>query len=284
MPLNRPLLLLGLGAAAGLALAAAGILTRAERVGALSDDAVARVNGVPLRVEHYRQLLEGLESDLGRTADEDERTHLLDRMIEEELLVQRGLELGLARSDRRVRGDLVSAVIDAAIAEAESAEPDDSELRDFYAEERELFTRPGRQRVRQIFFRNGGEERAIEARRRLAAGEPFDEVRVSLGDEEILRVPDALLPAAKLREYLGPAALQAAYELEPGDVSAPVRFGSGTYVIELVAREPERVPAFEEVRAQLRTEWRRRQSERALREVLDELRARAALEVRDTLP
>ncbi len=284
MPLNRPLLLLGLGAAAGLALAAAGILTRAERGGALSDDAVARVNGVPLRVEHYRQLLEGLESDLGRTADEEERWHLLDRMIEEELLVQRGLELGLARSDRRVRGDLVSAVIDAAIAEAESAEPDDSELRDFYAEERELFTRPGRQRVRQIFFRNGGEERALEARRRLAAGEPFDEVRVSLGDEEILRLPDALLPAAKLREYLGPAALQAAYELEPGDVSAPVRSGSGIYVIELVAREPERVPAFEEVRAQLRTEWRRRQSERALREVLDELRARAALEVRDTLP
>ena len=36
---------------------------------------------------------------------------VLDRMIDEELLGQRGLDLGLVRADRRVRADLVSAVI-----------------------------------------------------------------------------------------------------------------------------------------------------------------------------
>jgi parvulin-like peptidyl-prolyl isomerase len=287
--LDRPLLLLGLGAAIGLALAAAGIVGSAVEVDGLPGEAVARVNGVLVRADDYRRLVSGLESDLRRATDADERRRVLDRMVDEELLVQRGLELGLARYDRRVRADLVSSVIAAVTSDAEEREPSEAELREFYAEQRDFFTQPGRLRVRQIFFRvpmratETGEraavERAAAARERLARGEAFETVRRELGDPEILPVPDAPLPAAKLREYLGPTALRAALDLEVGGASAPVRSGTGVHVIELVDREPDRTPPYAELAPQVRSEWRRRSGERALRAYLDDLRRRADVEL-----
>jgi hypothetical protein len=258
------------------------------------------VNGIPLQRSTYGRLVAALESDqppvgrlvaalesdLDRATRDEERRRVLDRMIEEELLVQRGLELGLARFDRRVRADLVAAVIDSVVAEAEDREPTQVELREFYAEQSDFFARPGRQRVRQIFFRSsegedGAEARAAEARRRLDMGEPFAEVSRALGDPEIVVVPDALLPAAKLRQYIGPSALRATSQLGVGGVSEPVRSGGGIRLIELVAREPEHSPAFEQVEPQVRAEWRRRSGDRALRAYLDELRDRARVDISD---
>jgi hypothetical protein len=283
---RRPLVLLGLGAAVGLALATAGVLGSSRGAGALPDGAVARVNGVPIRSDAYKGLIAGLASDLRRPVDEADQRRVLDRLIEEELLVQRGLELGLARYDRRVRGDLVSAVIAAVTSDAEDRAPSPDEVRDFYEAERDFFTRPGRLRVRQVFLRvpspeaePGVRARAERARDRLRAGEPIERVREELGDREIVSVPDAALPAAKLREYLGPTALRASLELAAGDISEPVRSGTGIHVIQLVARELDRVPPLEEIATQVENEWRRRTGERALREYLDALRESAHVEV-----
>ena len=55
-------------------------------------------------------------------------------------------------------------------------------------------------------------------------------------------MPDALLPAQKLLEYLGPTALRTALELEPGAWSEPVRSGSGYHLLHLVDRDPPVVP------------------------------------------
>jgi parvulin-like peptidyl-prolyl isomerase len=146
--------------------------------------------------------------------------------------------------------------------------------------------------VRQIFFQvaartrdseTAGEadaaERSAEARERLERGEDFESVRSSLGDREILEVPGALLPAAKLREYLGPTAVRRALDLEVGEVSEPIRSGTGLHVLQLIAREPDRTPPYEELAPQVRAEWRRRAGDRALRAYLDELRQRADVEV-----
>jgi parvulin-like peptidyl-prolyl isomerase len=276
--------LLALGAALGLALAAAGLLSGSES--GPPDGAIALVNGVPIRGPDYARLVAGLESDLRRPADDAQRRRVLDRMIEEELLVQRALALGLARHDRRVRADLVSAMIAAITADVDEREPTDAELRAFYAEEGDFFVQPGRIRVRQVFFRVPSSadeasvtERARQARRRLVGGEPFDEVTRALGDEEILSIPDALLPAAKLREYLGPTALRATLELQLGEISQPVRSGTGIHLLQLVDREPSRSPPYDEIAEQVRNEWTRRAGDRALRDYLDELRVQADVDV-----
>jgi parvulin-like peptidyl-prolyl isomerase len=146
-------------------------------------------------------------------------------------------------------------------------------------------------RVHQLFFRvsSSSEQepaavRAQQARDRIEPGQALAELREDFGDPEVSPLPDALLPATKLREYLGPTALRAAFELEVGEVSQPVRSGTGYHLLQLVEREPPRTPALPEIEDQVRSEWRRRAGDRALREYLDELRDQAEIVVAPKLP
>jgi parvulin-like peptidyl-prolyl isomerase len=288
---RRPLAWLAAGAAAGVALAGWGLLGSDARSAALPDGAVASVNGTLLYAEDYQRLVEGVESDTREPAGPELRRRVLDRMIEEELLVQRGVELGLVESDRRVRADITQAMIQSIVVESEDEQPEPEELRRFYEEEAGFFTQPGRVRAAQVFFRvrTPGDEaallaRATEAQRRLLAGEPVERVRSELGDEEVSPIPDTLLPPAKLREYVGPTALRAVMELAPGATSAPVRSGMGMHVFQVIEREEARVPPFEEIAAHVEAEWVRRAGDRALRANLDDLRAEAQVKTAETLP
>ena len=119
---RRSLRLLGLGAAAGLLCAAVGLLRpAAPPVEMVAADAVARVNGTAIRRADYERLLAGLQRDTRTPIDDKSRARILDRMIEEELLVQRALELGLATVDRRVRANLTSSLIASIVTEADAA-------------------------------------------------------------------------------------------------------------------------------------------------------------------
>ena len=288
---RRPLAWLAAGAVVGMATAAFGLLGTDARRAGLPDGVIASVNGTLLYVEDYQRLVEGVESDTREVASPDLRRRVLDRMIEEELLVQRGVELGLVESDRRVRADITQAMIQSIVVETEDEDPTDVQLRRFFAEEAGFFTQPGRVRVGQVFLRvpAAADEaalraRAEEAQRRLVAGEPLERVRQELGDSEVSPIPDTLLPPAKLREYVGPTALRAVMELAPGAVSAPVRSGMGLHVFQLIEREEARVPPFEAVAEQVRAEWVRRAGDRALRRYLDDLRKDARVQTLETLP
>lgn len=94
-----------LAAGALLGLAAAGAALLAPRAGpaALPDDVVAVVNGAPVRSADYRRAVAALAADRRDPLGDADRRFVLERLVDEELLVQRALELGLARHDRRVR-------------------------------------------------------------------------------------------------------------------------------------------------------------------------------------
>ena len=247
--------------------------------------AVARVNGTPIGAREFEQAVERLAEDKRSALDDAERAHVLDRMIEEELLVQRGVEIGLLQSDRAVRAAVVSALIDAVVADASSAQPGEAELRAFYAQNAGYFARPSRLHVRQIFFRAGPDalERAEAARARLEAGEDFAALRAS-SDPDLSGLPDAPLPPGKLRDYLGPMLASAAAELKPGDTSRPLVTPAGVHLLRLVTAEGPVEPGFESVRAQVDAELRRRAGDRALRDYLDELRASAEVSLAPGAP
>lgn len=284
--LDRSSTLLALGSALGLVIAAGGLLASGRDAGlALAPDTIARVNGVAIRTDDYRRALEAVAGDRRVPPDGALRRHVLDRLIDEELLVQRGLELGLPCVDPRVRRDLAAAVIDAATAAAAPDQPTPADLSRLYESDRTFFARSGRVHVRQVFVAAGtpdADARAAGAAARLRAGEDVAAIRAALGAGEPIPLPDGPLPIAKLADYLAPTPLRAVLDLPPGGVSAPVRSTAGLHVLLLVAREPARVPPLAEIEDEVRAEWRRRGGERALRTQLDELRARATLEVTAT--
>ncbi len=285
---RRPTVLLAAGAVLGALLAAAGLTASGGR--ALPPDVVALVNQSPIRTEDYVSMCQAVAGDRKAPLETPDKQRVLDRLIEEELLVQRGLTLDLPRLDRRVRADLTQTVIDGIASQASDREPTEQELQAFFDAHRDVFAGPGRLRVHQVFIRvtapndPAGLARADQAAQRLRAGESIEAVQSSLGDPPLAALPDTPLPPTKLRDYLGPTALRTALELDVGEVSDPVRSGTGYHVLQVVERQADTAPSLDDVRPQVLAEYHRQASEEALRRYLDELRASADVKLREPLP
>jgi peptidyl-prolyl cis-trans isomerase C len=282
---RRAAALLLAGALIGIGLAAFGI-ARSGGVARLPRGAVAQVNGEPIPAESFRRFAAAVAAERREPAlAPEDRRRLLERMIDEELLFQRGLALGLARHEPSARRAIVSAVIEALTSDAEAEEPSEAALRAFHAEAPERFTRPGRLAVDAAFLavREGAEsaawERAADVARRLRAGDAFAAVDAELADRAPAPLPGGALALETLRQYLGPTAAAAAERLAPGEVSDPIRGAGGFYVLVLRERWPGEVAPYDEIRAQVRAEYLRTLGERALRETLAELREDAAIAV-----
>jgi hypothetical protein len=136
-PGGRARLALALGAAAGVALAGAALLRGgpAEPARLDSSDAVAWVNGQPVARESFARFVAGMARERGGLElDPAARRELLERMIDEELLLQQGIALGLERREPAARRAIVSAVVDLVTSEDGPAEPTQAELEALYAE------------------------------------------------------------------------------------------------------------------------------------------------------
>ena len=284
--------LLFVGAAIGLALATFGLLEPRTGPQTLPPEAAAQVGERTIRRVDYERVLAGVERDLRNPLDQSIRRLVLDRMIDEELLVQRALELGLAAIDRRVRGELTSGLMDSIVGEADADDASENEVARHFEENVDFFTRPGRLHAQTIYFSSRGDgrrqedsaaERAGRAATRLRAGENASEIESRLGDPQISPLPNGMLPPSKVRDYVGPIVLQTLEALVVGEWSEPIESGGGFYLARVVEREPRIIPAFEQVEDLVRQDLKRRRGDQALRDYLDDLRTRTPVAINESV-
>ena len=139
---RRALLLLAAGSVVGILLGVAvAWYERDATTGALPDGAIALVNGRPIREEDYARAVALVERDKRTEVTDEDRARVLDRLIEEELLIQRGIAIGLVDSNRAVRKAITQAMLASSVAESVSVRPSEDELRTFYVENPSLFAR-----------------------------------------------------------------------------------------------------------------------------------------------
>ncbi|HYB98369.1 MAG TPA: peptidyl-prolyl cis-trans isomerase [Candidatus Limnocylindrales bacterium] len=283
-PTRRTNLLLLLGLVAGAGLAAVGILRDAHtQLPTAATDAVAIVNGRAIPRTRLEQALALLERDRERPVTTQERQRALDRIVDEELLVQKAQELGIPESDRKLRADMVAAVLDAVAAQSDTEElPDERELRRFFEDNRAVLAPPAQLRVGVVFVsaerHADARERAAAAAARLRDGLPLQDVRAELGDPPALEAPDSALPPSRLADYIGPTAATLVQQMSVGDISDPIGGSDGYRVVVLLERLAPQAD-FQTMREQALAEYRRRQREERVRLYLDELRRQARVEV-----
>jgi hypothetical protein len=284
--------LLSVGAALGLGLATFGLLEPQTDPQGLSPDTAARVGERTIRRVDYERVLAGVEQDLRNPLDESIRRRVLDRMVDEELLVQRALELGLAAVDRRVRGELTSGLMDSIVGEANADLASPRDVARHYEENIDFFTRPGRLHAQTMFFSARGDgrrpdgtaaERAERAAAQLRTGEDANEIEDRLGDPQVSPLPNGMLPPSKVRDYVGPIVLQSLEELAVGEWSEPIESGGGLYLARVIDREPRIVPAFEDVEDLVRQDLKRRRGDQALRDYLDDLRSQISVSINESV-
>jgi len=136
---QRALWLLAMGSMVGILLGVVVALHKSSSAATFPDGALVSVNGKPIREEDYARAVASVERDKRAEITDEDRVRVLDRLIEEELLIQRGIAVGLVDSDRSVRKAITQAMLASIAAESAGAQPSEDELRTFYAENPALF-------------------------------------------------------------------------------------------------------------------------------------------------
>lgn len=270
--------LLAAGALLGLAIAAFGLLDYNGQATGLPDNAIARVNDALIDQDGYADALERLRNDSRNPVDAEDRQWVLDRLIEEELLVQHGLALGMAHSEHNVRGAVVRALISSATAQAKASNPEESDLRQYYADNIGLFTTVSAVAIRAWTLPDAelAEELARNLNRQLTDSK---ELVIPAELSPVLGLPGGLLPIAKLRDYLG-RTLTAHIQQQAEHTIAAYAGVSTSYIVQVLQKEAPQAAPYESIEMQVLIKYRQALADEALRKYIDELRDRATIEVR----
>ncbi len=265
--------ILGIGLIIGILLAALAIV---EKNNITDQNWAAKIEDQLIPYERYQMQLEGLAKDKRSPLTNQDKEYVLERMIEEELLIKRAIDLGMLENNPMARGTIVQQMIKNIVTEGSRIEPQENELIEFFQENIGFFTKANRLRVRQIFFSQDdfGDEAFVKANDafvRLNKGENFEEVAIS-GSKSALKIPDTLMNLSKVREYIGPSLMREAQLLKPGYSSAPNKVSGGYKIIYLVDREDAIQPEYSNIRSAVLSEFLKRRDDQSLRKYLDNLK------------
>jgi hypothetical protein len=221
-------------------------------------------------------------------ATADQRQQVLHEMIDEELLVQRGLSLDLPELSEEARTALVDSVNELAAAPALGQEPSDAELQAFYRAHLSDYSAGGTMQLRDIVLHVGGFENidqsvgqaaadAEEAVYQLRSGAALDYVMQHFGFVESGRMnnDEQFDFAAEL--HLGADLFKAAAALGDGQISDPVVQPDGVHVLVMERRVPPRYTQFEAARNRVYEAYREQQKNNVRQENLKFLRGSAQI-------
>ncbi|MEM7566033.1 MAG: peptidylprolyl isomerase [Pseudomonadota bacterium] len=263
--------------ALALAIGASATLTSAT-----AQEPLATVNGVAITQDQIERARGEIAGAIPAQVPPEQRDgFVLDFLIDAELLAQDAAAQGLDQSESyaaRVEQLTKRALMEEALAANLSAEVTDEALRAFYDEQ--IANAPAQQEVRARHILVETEEEARAVLERLEAGEEFEALAAELTID-----PSGKATGGDLgyfgRGRMVPAFETAAFELEPGAVSAPVQSQFGYHVIKSEDRRDLAPPSFEELEGRIR-EALGRQAQQAyverLREGADIVRAEAPAE------
>ncbi len=258
------------GALAGLLAAGFGILRQADSGNVLPTNALARVNEQIITRDNYDRALARLGTN--NTSD-DAGAWVLQRLVDDELLVQRGLELGMAQSDSAVRNAIIDSLIASVTAEADAASPDDEELQQYLSENADRFSF-----VESLSVAAWQTNDEAVAQSFVNALRNDSSIATSDTIGPIPYLPPGLMPVEVLRDFLGPGITAAAADMPVGSSAVFARRGRWL-VVQVLKKESAVVTDLNAIRNRVLLDYRRSLADQTLRDYLDDLRRRADVDV-----
>lgn len=217
-----------------------------------------------------------------------QRDRVLRQMINQELLVQRGLVLGLPETATEVRGAMADAVNAQAAAPVLAEPTTEAALYAYYVAHRAHYRAIGSMTVQDLVMRVGGylntdqtfsqaEADAIEAVYQLRSGAPIEGIMERYGLVDSGRGGEGPQPDFAMRLRLGEQLYEAAGRLSGGQVSDPVPMPDGVHILVMQSRQSSAPEGFPEARAEVYSDYRRALVSRAREENLRLLRSQAQI-------
>jgi parvulin-like peptidyl-prolyl isomerase len=281
---TRSLVLCAIGAVVGLAIAGVGLFSaRGTATRSVPPEDIALVNQRPVLRSDFVTQLEGETGESFEQATRAEKLKVLDEMIREELLVQRGLELDFAETDQMTRNALAMAMDQQVLAEVITSQPAEQQLREFFDKNPARYASDGILTARHLLLpapAGGGNaeqllQKARDAVSALRANTPVEAVISKYGLTEPRNDGDEFYFAAKI--HLGDAVYAKALQLKEGEVSDPLQAEDGIHIVKVIKDKVPVALSYEHARLQVLTDLKNAQQERIMAATMRFLRERSKI-------
>jgi len=252
-----------------------GVYAHAHR----GDGDVERSKQIRLTIDDLSQLVLVFRSQWRRDPTPEELRQLVEDRVHEEVLYREALALGIDKDDTIVKRRMAQKMQFLAEDVTAAREPAPEELGAWFEANREQFALPPRVSFRHLYFspdRRGERTRgdAAAALTRLA-GQPEDlSLAATLADTFMFQEYYRDRAPEFLGKEFGPNFALAVARLSPGSWQGPIESGFGWHLVFVDTLIPDRVPAFEEVEADVKKAWLAEQKAQAWQKAFQDMRAK----------
>jgi hypothetical protein len=287
----RSLILFAAGTALGLGIAAYGLFSvPGTRIVGVPGEDVALVNGRHiLRSDFITQIQ--LETSLPyEQTTPEQRLKVLNEMIDEELLVQRGLEVDLAASDPDVRAYMVAGVQLQVDADVLAQQPSDEALDKYFKEHMDKYTGEGIMALRDFVVSRGpggtGETpipqlvaKAKQAADAFRMGRDSDDIAATFGLADSGKIDRGDLFDFAVKIKLSPTLYAASTKLDARQASEPIEEDGNVHVLLMEKRQRSTVHTLEDARDAVLADFKREEQARVENANLSYLKSKADIQV-----
>jgi peptidyl-prolyl cis-trans isomerase C len=234
---------------------------------------------IDLTLDDLRQLQMGFAAQWERQPTPEELSGLVENRVREEILYREALAMGLDKDDDIVKRRMAQKMQFLAEDVANAHEPTTTELKTWFQRCGDKFALPGRITFRHLYFspdqrRGRAHDDAVRVLIRIAAQPEDSKAAAALADSFMFQDHYADRSPEQLAKDFGSQFAQAVFKLKPGSWQGPVESGYGWHLVFVDSSTPGRIPAFEEVEADVKAAWLADQHEQAWRKAYEAMRAK----------
>lgn len=275
---NQSKLLL-LASIIGTFLAIYSIMETNKNFSSLPDNIIATVNDKIIPSEKYQTIINLIQNDKRDELTKADREMALDRIIEEELLVQYAYKNGFLEADDLLRKSIVRSVVDSIVEQALSVVPAEQDLLKFYEVNRQTFAIDEKYRVVILSSQNRSD--IDEGKVIWQSNYDLTLLRQTFKSIDRLDIPTGFISKIRLGTLIGPLLRDKVLSLQVGETSQTLKTIYGYSIVTLVDKKDRVIPEFKEISEIVLQEYKRQQREEILEELLKDLKRQSDIKINE---
>jgi len=275
---NQSKLLL-LASIIGTFLAIYSIMETNKNFSSLPDNIIATVNDKIIPSDKYQTIINLIQNDKRDELTKADREMALDRIIEEELLVQYAYKNGFLEADDLLRKSIVRSVVDSIVEQALSVVPAEEDLLKFYETNRQTFAIDEKYRV--VILSSKNQSDIDEGKVIWQSNYDLTLLRQTFKRIDRLDIPTEFISKIRLGTLIGPLLRDKVLSLQVGETSQTLKTIYGYSIVTLVDKKDRVIPEFKEISEIVLQEYKRQQREEILEELLKDLKRQSDIKINE---
>ncbi|MGB9668451.1 MAG: peptidylprolyl isomerase [Thermosulfidibacteraceae bacterium] len=243
---------------------------------------LARVNNETITTKDLEEAISTLPPQFRAVVSEDSelKKKLLDRLIEERLLIQEMKRAGVKEDEeirRKVERFREALLLEKFLKDKFSnATATDDEIKSYYENHKEEFKQPEIYELSYISIKD--EQKLKKAVEELKKGTPFEEVAKKYSEDEETKNKGGYLGEVSVDGISDPFK-NIISRLKPGEFTEPIKSENGYQIIKVIDKKPARILNLGEVREKIKDKLTSEKQQKEYEKFIKELKARSRIEV-----